>query len=147
MKKFLIILSVVVFFFIGTYTANSMCVYNSTNCELLGPIEFHCGFFCFNIWNMTNTPPDNKRCRYAKAGTIIVCRPGPDCNTFVNACTAKVAGGAHSSERALSGVGFPGANRYHRRRVDLYGDYTLVHGQLNLWLQQLLKNELCNLCY
>lgn len=44
MKKFLIMLSVFAFFFIGSQTAKSMCIYNYTNAVI--NVYFWCGLFC-----------------------------------------------------------------------------------------------------
>ena len=75
MKNFLIILSVVAFFFIGTHSANSMCVYNGSEVKDL-PVAFVCGIFCCNNWTLQPCPPgkaptpDCYACRYDKGGRI-----------------------------------------------------------------------------
>lgn len=92
MKKFLIILSVVAFFFIGTHSANSMCVYNGTKVLPLS-ISFNCGIFCRNFWgDLQPCPssgpftPDCVRCRGGKGGSITanITPDGSQCQTDVN---------------------------------------------------------------
>ena len=80
MKKFLIILSVVAFFFIGTHSANSMCVYNDTEFgDRTFKVLFGCGFLCGNVWGLAPRiphdprPPDSYACRPSKGGTVSVC--------------------------------------------------------------------------
>ena len=75
MKKFLIMLSVFAFFFIGIHSANSMCVYNASEVKDL-PVSFVCGQFCCNQWRLQPCPPGKKptpdcyACRYDKGGML-----------------------------------------------------------------------------
>jgi len=107
MKTSLTILSVVVFFFIGTYSADSMCVYNRSSTATVPPglgtfkVDFDCGMFCNNTWLIQKTcpPPDGPnpgctRCRYGKAGIIFAVYLPPNCPPTCpeppNSCKTKV---------------------------------------------------------
>ncbi len=75
MKKFLIMLSVLAFFFISSHSADSMCVYNASEVKDL-PVAFVCGQFCCNQWTLQPCPPGKKptpdcyACRYDKGGML-----------------------------------------------------------------------------
>ena len=79
MKEFLIIFSVVAFFFINSHSADSMCVYNSSSVKDL-QVDFDCGIFCDNIWVLQPCAPNKPipgcyACRYGKGG-LIAAGPG-----------------------------------------------------------------------
>ena len=75
MKKSLTILSVVAFLFIGSYSANSMCVYNRSSVIDL-QIAFACGIFCAHNWVLKPCPrspetsSDCYACCYACGGVL-----------------------------------------------------------------------------